>query len=132
MILRREEKIDLILFFHGHGNAFSATTLRAKCGRLHTLDIAIFREAHHDFLIRDSIRRIPFSDRSGDHFGPTCISEFISDFFEFLSYYLEDPRMVRENVSKIGYKKELLREFIFDLLALESSEPLELHLEDCG
>ena len=38
--------------------------------------------------------------------------------------------MIRENVSKIGYEKEFLSEFIFDLLSFESSETLELHLED--
>jgi hypothetical protein len=130
VVATREEDIDLVFFSHGHGDSFPTSALHTEGGGLHTLEITIFREGNHDIFIRDGIRRIPFTDGPGDYLSTTVITEFISDLRELSRDDIDDPLMMHEDISEIGDESELLSEFVLYLLAFESCESLELHLQD--
>ncbi len=63
-------------------------------------------------------------------FGLARIAKFLFDFKKFVSDDRCDAFGLGENVPEIRNECELLGELIFDFLAFEARESLELHLED--
>ena len=93
-----------------------------------TLDIAEIRHGEHAGLLGDKILDI---DLAADIFndGAAVIAELLGDSAGLLADYSEYPRLVRENIYKVGYLRLELSHLVLDLYALESGQLAESHLD---
>src|SRR5256886_2603892 len=90
----------------------------------------LFGVSSRTCLVDERIRRGELAWRVVDDLGPSIVAELCRDLVEILLDEREDPARARKDRLELRDELDRFAVVVVQLLALESREPPELHLED--
>src|SRR5215471_4301871 len=122
---------DEVLVARPHPDpAFAATTLVAIGRDRRPLDVARVRNRDRHVFFGDQILDIDLSGFAFEDFRTAIIAVLRLHLFQLVNDDLHQQRLARENRAEPLDRLQQLGELVEDLLPLETSEALQLHVED--
>src|SRR5690606_8734908 len=125
----QQDGVDVVLFALLGGNAAPAARLAAVAGQRGALDVALTRDGDYHRLFGDEVLSVEVLFHVDDLSAPR-VTELLADGLQLVADDAPQLGLCSEDQLEASYLLLQFAVLLVDLLALETREPLQAHVED--